>query len=137
MSPALGYLKKFSANSLNSFLLTLPESLLCLLGEHCRLTQLLHFPAHTFSTPGSRQTLRCLLTGTDHWSMSPTGTEFAGGCALQAGSAWDKGLVAMIKETSTTFQEILKVQRPKNLFYKEKYEIQCHQPQTEGGVSWE
>lgn len=46
--------------------------------------------------------------------MSPTGTEFAGGCALQAGSAWDKGLVAMIKETSTTFQEILKVQRPKS-----------------------
>lgn len=50
----------------------------------------LHLPAHIFSTPGSKQTLRCLLTATDHWFMSLTGTEFAAGCALQAGSAWDK-----------------------------------------------
>lgn len=91
-----------------------------LVGTH----SLLHFLAHIFSTPGSRQTLRCLLTATDHWSISLAGPQLAGGSALQAGPAWDKGLVAMIK-TCITFQEILKEQRPKKLLYKEKYEIQC------------
>lgn len=102
-------------NSLNSFVLTFPESF-AYLGTAVGTHSLLHFPAHVFSIPGSRKTLRCLLTATDHWSMSLTGTDFAGGCALQAGSARDKGLIAKIKKTSMMFQEILMDQRPKNLF---------------------
>lgn len=98
------------------------------LGTTVSTQSLLHFPAHIFSTPGSRQTLRCLLTATDHWSMSLTETESTGGCAPKGGSARDKALIAMMKKTSAMFQKILKEQRPKNLFYKEKYEIQCHQP---------
>lgn len=113
--------------NLNSFVLTLPKAL-CLPGTAAGTLSLLHFPAHVFSTPGKRQTLRSLLTAPDHCSMSLRGTDFAGGCALQAGSARDKGLIAKIKKTSMMFQEILKERRPKNLFYKEKYEIQCHQP---------
>lgn len=91
ISPGLGYLKEFSVKRV--FSSPSQSHSFAYLGTAVGTHSPLHLPAHICSTPGSKKTLRCLLTATDHWSMSPTGTEFAGGCALQAGSAWDKGLV--------------------------------------------